>query len=160
MAEGRREQIKNILNDLAAGFSADYQLGREDRRNAFLRDRKLKGQTEESTKWDAMMGTHPAAFRVQEALGKLSPEKKQALQELDMGLRGSTAHKVGQFGGSIANDLTQDTTRGIYWLLNALQATGEVVNEQALSRIVPQLYEKSRVQSTDTPFTKKSGECS
>jgi hypothetical protein len=55
MAEGRREQIKNILNDLAAGFSADYQLGREDRRNAFLRDRKLKGQTEESTKWDAMM---------------------------------------------------------------------------------------------------------
>ena len=158
MAEGRREQIKNILNDLGAGFSADYQLGREDRRNAFLRDRKLKGQTEESTKWDAMMGTHPAAFRVQEALGKLSPEKKQALQELDMGLRGSTAHKVGQFGGSIANDLTQDTTRGIYWLLNALQATGEVINEQALSRIVPQLYEKSRVQSTDTPFTKKSGE--
>ena len=46
MAEGRREQIKNILNDLGTGFSADYQLGREDRRNAFLRDRKLKGQTE------------------------------------------------------------------------------------------------------------------
>ena len=158
MAEGRREQIKKILNDLGAGFSADYQLGREDRRNAFLRDRKLKGQTEEATKWDAMMGTHPAAFRIQEALGKLSPEKKQALQELDMGLRGSTAHKVGQFGGSIANDLTQDTTRGIYWLLNALQATGEVINEQTLSRIVPELYEKSRVQSTDTPFTKKSGE--
>ena len=44
MAEGRREQIKNILNDLGAGFSADYQLGREDRRNAFLRDRKLKGR--------------------------------------------------------------------------------------------------------------------
>ena len=158
MAEGRWKRIKNILNDLGAGFSADYQLGREDRRNANLRDRKLRGQTEESTKWDAMIGTHPAAFRIQEAFGKLSPEKTQALQELDMSLRGSTAHKVGQFGGSIANDLTQDTTRGIYWLLNALQATGEVINEQTLSRIVPQLYEKSRVQSTDIPFTKKSGE--
>jgi len=158
MAESRREKIQKVLRDLGEGFSADYQLGREDRRNAFLRDRKLKGQTEESTKWDAMMGTHPAAFRIQEARGKLSPEKQQALEELDMNLRGSTAHKVGQFGGSIANDLTQDTTRGIYWLLNALQATGEVINEQTLSRIVPQLYEKSRVQSTDIPFTVKAGE--
>ena len=72
MAEGRREKIKSILNDIGAGFSADYQLGREDRRNAFLRDRKLKGQTEESTKFDALMGTHPAAFRIQEALGKVA----------------------------------------------------------------------------------------
>ena len=157
MAENRLNKINKILNDIGKGFEADYQLGREDRRNAFLRDRKLKGQTEESTKGDAMMGTHPAAFRIQEAMGKLSPEKRQALEELDMSLRGSTAHKVGQFAGSIANDLTQDTTRGIYWLLNALQATGEVINEQTLSRIVPELYEKSSVQSKDLPFTIKSG---
>ena len=146
------QQIRNILNDFGEGFKDDYSIGREDRRNAMLRDRKLSGQTEESTKWDSLMGTHPAAFRLQELTGRLRPEKRQALEELDMQLKGSTARKSGQLVGSVANDLTQDTTRSVYWLLNALQATGEVINEQALSRVVPELYQKSRVQSAEIPF--------
>jgi len=153
MAKDRMQQIRNILSDFGEGFSDDYSLGREDRRNAMLRDRKLSGQTEESTKWDSLMGTHPAAFRLQELTGNLRPEKRQALEELDMQLKGSTARKSGQLVGSVANDLTQDTTRSVYWLLNALQATGEVINEQALSRVVPELYKKSRVQSSEIPFT-------
>ena len=153
MAKDRVQQIRNILRDFGEGFSDDYGQGREDRRNAFLRERKLSGQTEESTKWDSLMGTHPAAFRLQELTGNLKPEKRQALEELDMQLKGSTARKSGQLLGSVANDLTQDTTRSVYWLLNALQATGEVINEQALSRVVPELYKKSRVQSAEIPFT-------
>ena len=153
----RREQIRNILSDLGAGFKTDYELGREDRRNAFLRGRKLRGETEESTKWDAMVGTHPGINRIAEATGRISPEDAQALKELDMNLRGSTAHKVGQFVGSAANDLTQDATRSIYWLLNAAQATGEVINEKALARAVPQLYGKSPVQSTSVPYIKVDG---
>ena len=79
MAKDRMQQIRNILNDVGEGFKADYELGREDRRNAFLRGRKLKGETEESARIDALIGTHPASFRVQEALGKIKPEDKQAL---------------------------------------------------------------------------------
>ena len=158
MAKDRMQQIRNILSDVGEGFKADYELGREDRRNAFLRGRKLKGQTEESTKWDSMMGTHPGINRMKEAAGKLSAEDQQALRELDMNLRGSTAHKAGQFLGSAANDITQDATRSIYWLLNAAQATGEVINEKALAKAVPQLYGKSPVQSTDIPYTGKGSE--
>ena len=156
MAKDRMQQIRNILSDFGEGFSDDYGVGREDRRNAYLRDRKLSGQTEESTKWDSLMGTHPAAFRIQELTGRLRPEKRQALEELDMQLKGSAARKTGQLVGSAANDLTQDTTRSVYWLLNALQATGEVINEQALSRVVPELYKKSRVQSSEIPFKSTS----
>ena len=156
MAKDRIQQIRNILSDFGEGFSDDYGVGREDRRNAYLRDRKLSGQTEESTKWDSLMGTHPAAFRIQELTGRLRPEKRQALEELDMQLKGSAARKTGQLVGSAANDLTQDTTRSVYWLLNALQATGEVINEQALSRVVPELYKKSRVQSSEIPFKSTS----
>ena len=152
MAKDRVQQIRNILSDFGEGFSDSYGVGREDRRNAYLRDRKLSGQTEESTKMDSLMGTHPAAFRLQEITGRLRPEKRQALEEFDMQLKGSTARKGGQLTGDIANDLTQDTTRSVYWLLNALQATGEVINEQALSRVVPELYKKSRVQSSEIPF--------
>jgi hypothetical protein len=157
MAKDRMQQIRNILSDVGAGFKADYELGREDRRNAFLRGRKLRGETEESTKWDAMVGTHPGINRMSEALGKTDPADRQALQELDMNLRGSTAHKTGQFLGSAANDITQDATRSIYWLLNAAQATGEVINEKALAKFVPELYGKSSVQSINTPYTKVPG---
>jgi hypothetical protein len=153
----RMQQIRKILSDVGEGFKADYEIGREDRRNAFLRGRKLKGQTEESARIDALIGTHPANFRMKEALGKISPQDQQALRELDMQLRGSTAHKTGQFLGSIANDVTQDATRSVYWLLNAAQATGEVINEKLLAEVVPQLYQKSAVQSIDVPYKKVPG---
>ena len=154
MAKDRMQQIRNILSDVGEGFKTDYELGREDRRNAFLRGRKLKGETEESTRWQAMMGTHPGIYRMKEAAGNISPQDKQALRENNMDLRGSTAHKTGQFLGSAANDLTQDATRSIYWLLNAAQATGEVINESVLAKVVPQLYEKSLVQSKNIPYTR------
>ena len=157
MAKNRMQQIRNILSDVGEGFKADYELGREDRRNAFLRGRKLKGQTEESARIDALLGTHPGIYRMREAVGKISPEDKQALRELDMDLRGSAAHKTGQFLGSVSNDLTQDASRSIYWLLNAAQATGEVINEKLLAEVVPQLYQKTPVQSTAVPFRKVPG---
>lgn len=157
MAKDRMQQIRNILSDVGEGFRTDYELGREDRRNAFLRGRKLKGQTEESARIDALLGTHPGISRIKETVGQISPEDKQALRELDMDLRGSTAHKTGQLLGSAANDLTQDATRSIYWLINAAQATGEVINEKLLAEIVPQLYQKTPVQSTAVPFKKVPG---
>ena len=157
MAKDRMQQIRNILSDVGEGFTADYEIGREDRRNAFLRGRKLKGKTEESARIDALIGTHPANFRLREATGNISPQDQQALRELDMQLRGSNAHKTGQFLGSMANDVTQDATRSVYWLLNAAQATGEVINEKLLAELVPQLYQKSSVQSTDIPYKQIPG---
>ena len=34
MAKDRMQQIRNILSDVGEGFKTDYELGREDRRNA------------------------------------------------------------------------------------------------------------------------------
>ena len=62
-----------------------------------------------------------------------------------MDLRGSFAHKAGQFAGTAAADLTQDYSRSIWWLLNAMQATGEVINEEALNMAVPELRGASAV---------------
>ena len=140
MAKDRMQQIRNILSDVGEGFKADYELGREDRRNVYLRGRKLRGDTEESTRWDSMMGVHPGITRMQELAGTIDTAKAQALREHDMQLRGSAAHKTGQVLGSAANDLTQDATRSIYWLLNAAQATGEVINEKACTKYRYTLY--------------------
>lgn len=152
----RQEKIRQILSDIGQGFKADYELGKDDSTRMYYRTRNLQGLTDEAPKATNMMNTHQGIYRLREALGKLDPATIQALNERDMALRGSKAHKVGQFFGSAANDLTQDTSRGIYWLLNALQATGEVINESALAKAVPQLYEKSPVKSTRS-FVKESG---
>ena len=154
----RREQINNILKglnpldpkvrqDFGEGFKDDYGIGREDTTKMFYRQRELAGKQSEAPRWDNMMGNHPGIIRTKEALGKSSPELNQALQESNMNLRGSLAHKAGQMLGTAAGDLTQDRTRSIWWLLNALQATGEVINEKALSKAAPSLYGKTAVKN-------------
>ena len=141
----RMGKIRKILSDIGKGFKADYELGREDTTRMYYTERDFSGKADDAPRWENMMGTNPGIFRVKEALGKTAPAQRDALQHHDMHLRGSTAHKTGQFLGSAAADLTQDRTRGIYWLLNALQATGEVINESVLAKAAPTLYGTSAV---------------
>lgn len=141
----RRDQISKILSDLKQGFVEDYGIGKEDTTRMYYRQRDLEDAADDAPAFTNMINTHPGIFRVREALGKISPEAAQALQESNMNLRGTRAHKVGQIGGSLAADLTQDRSRSIYWLLNALQATGEVINESALAKAAPSLYKTSPV---------------
>lgn len=154
----RREKITNILKglnpldpkvrqDFSEGFSDDYGIGREDTTKMYYRQRELEKKQTEAPRWDSMMGNHPGIIRTKELFGKTTPEQNQALRESNMHLRGSVAHKGGQMLGTFAGDLTQDRTRSIYWLLNALQATGEVINEKALSKAAPSLYGKQPVMT-------------
>ena len=137
--------IKKNLRDVGKGFEADYGIGREDTQQMFYTKRELEGKQKEAPRWDTLMGTNPTFFRIKEALGKISPEERNALELHNMQLRDNTAHKIGQGLGTLAADVTQDRTRAVYWLLNALQATGEVINEKALAKAVPSLYERSPV---------------
>tara|TARA_B100001094_G_scaffold301093_1_gene327102 strand:- start:342 stop:1592 length:1251 start_codon:yes stop_codon:yes gene_type:complete len=148
----REELIRRIqqgVRDFGEGFKRDYEIGKEDTTKTYYRQRELENATDEAPKFDMMVNTHPGITRVREALGRvipavdLGPKAKQALQENDMQLSGSPMTQTGQFVGSAANDLTQDRSRSIYWLLNALQATGEVINEKALAKLVPELYGSS-----------------
>ena len=141
----RREQINSILSDLKKGFVEDYGIGKDDTTRMYYRQRDLENAADDAPAFTNMVNTHPGIFRIKEALGKISPEAAQSLAESNMNLRGSLPHKVGQIGGSLAADITQDRSRSIYWLLNALQATGEVINESALAKAVPSLYKTSPV---------------
>lgn len=153
----RMGKIRKILSDVGKGFKADYELGREDTTRMYYTERDLAEKADDAPRWENMMGTHPGMFRVKEALGKTTPAQRAALEEHEMQLRGSTAHKTGQFLGSAAADLTQDRTRGIYWLLNALQATGEVINESVLAKVAPTLYKTAPVYHPTRMIKKKEG---
>ena len=154
----RREQITNILKglnpldpkvreDFGEGFKDDFSIGREDTTKMFYRQRELEGNQTEAPRWDSMMGNHPGIIRTKELFGKTTPEQNQALKESKMNLRGTPAHKAGQMLGTAAGDVTQDRSRSIWWLLNALQATGEVINEKALAKAAPSLYGKTAVKT-------------
>ena len=161
MADPRHQRILNILSDInplkeenrknfAQGFKDDYSIGREDMQAAFYRRRHLEGEGKEAPRISSLSGTHPGLTRLQEMTGKISPQKKQALEEADLQLRTDKplAHQGGQLVGTLAADLTQDSSRSVYWLLNALQATGDVINESLLAHKTigtPELWKKTPV---------------
>ena len=161
MAGDRQRRIMNILTELnplneenrqnfAQGFKDDYSIGREDMQQAFYRKRHLEGKGKEAPRISSLGGTHLGITRLQELTGKIKPDKLQALQEADLQLRRDKpiSRQAGQLFGTLANDLTQDTSRGVYWLLNALQATGDVLNEALLANKhvgTPELWGKTPV---------------
>ena len=139
-SSGRRgflDRAGKVSKDFIEGFKHDYSIGGEDNRRAMHRTRELEGKTAEGPKIELMTGSYPLGYRTREILGTASPEGLQARKEADMSLLGDRgrAFQAGQLGGTIAADLTQDTSRRFYWLLNALQATGEVINESVLAAI-------------------------
>lgn len=144
----RLQRIKNILSEFGEGFANDYGKGREDEQMGFYRARELQGKQKEAPRMTSMLATNPTIYRTREALGMADPNYVQARKELDMGMMDTGAKRFGQRVGTVASDLTQDTTRSVYWLLNALQAAGNVVNEAVLAKANPNLYGKSVVTNT------------
>lgn len=157
MAKDRMKQAREFLEEFGKGFKADYEIGREDATKMYYRTRELENNQEDAPRATNLINTHMGINRAQQALGLMGDEKIEALNEADMGLRGSRAHQIGQFAGSAAADLTQDTTRSVWWLINAAQAVAEIANEQVLAKAVPELYGKSPVLSQKS-FTKESGQ--
>ena len=142
--------IRRMIRDAREGFIADYEIDRADRNKNFYEIRDRQNKNPNAPKITAMLGTHPAQYRMAELTGKIDPHTKEVLRANKMDLRGSRSHKVGQILGSMAADITQDNTRSIYWLLNAAQATGEVINEATLAKVNPALYGRTDVTSNLT----------
>ena len=150
---GRFAGLLKQLGEVKEGFKHDYAIGGEDARKGMYRERELQNEQSEGPKWDQMTAAYPLGQRIRELTNTATPEGVQARQEMDLGLKKdrSKAYQTGQVLGSVGADLTQDSTRRFYWLLNALQASGEVINEKVLkaansaSKIAPDLYGKTDV---------------
>ena len=126
------EQL-SILDRLKAGFKDRYSEGREDYRQAYYAARELQGKDPEDVRIRTTLATNPTQVMVQDLLGRSEPIYRGQRAERGMALSDDTATRIGQIGGTIANDLTQDHSRGLWWLLNAPQAAGNVINEYVLS---------------------------
>ena len=138
---------QETLNRILAGFKDAYGEGRSDFSDAYKDAREKKNLGREGTRIDHLFGTNPTFVRARELLGIANDEDVKERNKRNLGLSNDRAKRVGQVMGTIGADLTQDHTRGVYWLLNAAQATGNVINEEILSKVRPDLYESVKVKN-------------
>ena len=134
------QEFQEMLGRAKAGFKDRYGEGREDYRQAYYAAREMQGLDPEDARIKTTLATNPTFVAARDLLNKSEPIYKGQREERGMGLSTDTPTRIGQVGGTLANDLTQDNTRTLWWLLNAPQATGNVVNEYALSKAQPNLF--------------------
>ena len=142
-----------------------YGEGREEWAKAYREGRKAAGQSENAPRWDEMTGAYRTGIRAKEAIQDLlqrpltKKEKDNRLirQDLGIGAKSGLGPRSGQLLGTVAADITGDDTRSFYWLLNAAQATANVIAEKAMGAANPRLYGKSPVinPGTQKPYTVK-----
>ena len=167
MVTPRPNKVINPRNDPNRGFWDAFGdaagEGREDWSRQFRANRRSAGLDENAPRWDEMMGSHPTGIRLAEVIHAArakrnsdyanSQKAKQMEQEMlnraDLGIgreNSGNGRQAGQLLGTLTNDVINDTSRGIYWLLNAMQATTNVIGESTLGRANPQLYGRHAIQ--------------
>ena len=142
MADNR---LQSVLRNLSESFQGAFTEDRQDWDRAYREERILKGQTEDAPRFSQMSATYPTSVRIRENLGLANPEAISARQSMNMGLEEGPTRRAGQMLGTLAQDVVQDKGRSFYWLLNAIQATGGVIAEETIGRLVPELYKQSPV---------------
>jgi len=123
--------------------------GREDYSQAYYESRDKKGKDINATRISHMLGTNPTFFRLREALGLANEIDVEVRRSKGLGLSNDRATRVGQAIGTIGNDLTQDHSRGAWWLLNAPQAVGNIATEEILNTVNPDLFAAEEITTAD-----------
>ena len=129
-------------------FRDAYGEGREEWAKAYREGRQASGVSEDAPRINEMTGAYPTGIRFKEAFqditgAKLKPKESRARMirdDLGIGAEKTRRDRAGQLLGTVAKDITQDDTRGFYWLLNAAQAVGNVGAEYGLAKANPKLY--------------------
>ena len=143
------EELIQQVRVARSAFNEEIGYGADDQAKMFYKVRDEQGLDDDAPRMDKTMGEHPLVYRIRENLGIADKDAVEAREKLGMGLKQTPAGRVGQLGGALVADLIQDKSRSIWWLLNAAQAAGNVVNDYGLKKANPSLY-----GSTDlnTPF--------
>ena len=128
------------FDEFKEGVALDYGVGRDDRAKMHYAERELKGLDDDSPRLVNMAATHPVSYRARELAGLADKEAVRARTEMGIGPLPTKAGQVGQLVGSMGADLTQDISRNWWWLFNAAQATGNVINESTIGQVNPDLY--------------------
>lgn len=141
----RLQQALDFLGRAKAGAKKEFELGKEDHRMIMRRAREESGLEQDGPMFNDMMGSNRTATLFNELIGRADPNYVKARQKAGMGLSDDNATRLGQIAGVLASDIVQDRGRSIWWLLNAPQATTQVIQDAALKSQAPQLWRSKPV---------------
>ena len=102
-------------------------------------DEKLGDKAIEPTRLQSTLGTNRTLTAARELLGMSDPDHLKALKSMGMNLSNDGYTRAGQMLGIIGADLTQDTSRAFWWLINAPQAVANIANESLIHMANPKL---------------------
>lgn len=121
-------------------FSEEVGRGPDEQAKMFYKTRELQGLDDDAPRMDKTLGEHPLLYRIRENLGIADSDAVAARKELGMEMKQSPAGRAGQLTGALGADLIQDKSRNIWWLLNAAQASANVLNDYAIKKANPELF--------------------
>ena len=130
--------------DLQQATSTEFGVGQDENRAALFDARESQNLSTEAPRGRQMAGSYRTGQALKASLGfEESQPFKDARATHNIGFDVSTpGKKVGTVLGALGSDVVQDSSRRWYWLLNAAQATGDVITEEAVARARPDLYER------------------
>ena len=140
------------FQDIVDATLREFGVGQDENRRAQFEARDDKGLATEGPRFNQMVGSYRTGQAVKAALGvKEDPDFAKSRRELDIDFDVSTPEKrIGTVLGALAADGIQDSTRRFYWLLNAAQATGDMIAEEAIARARPDLYATKSIERERT----------
>jgi hypothetical protein len=141
----------SFFDDLREATAREYQVGSEENREAMMDARKAKKLSPDGPRARNMLGAYRTPQAIRAVLG-LPLDKDYTKAREDVGIPfdvSSKGKRAGTLLGSLGADLTQDGLRRIYWLLNAAQATGDIISEEVIARNRRDLYALGKPQRTN-----------
>ena len=155
---GAISDILSALDRARKGAAQAFGEGREDHRQAARRAREDRGEEIEGTKIGQMMSSNRTATLLRELIGRANKDDIAMREKMGLGLSDDRATRTGQILGTLAGDIVQDRGRELWWLINAPQATANIIQEVALKRAAPDLYKAKPVRDAKgNPVTSLKG---
>jgi hypothetical protein len=150
--------IKEISNARKA-FALEIGLGPDDQAAMNFKIREERGQDRDAPRPEKMVAENPLFFRPREMMGVADPVAERVRAEMGAGRVKGIGGNIGHIGGAIGGDLIQDRARAVWWLLNAPQAAGNVMNEVAVGMANKDLFrqEPLHIDFNDLRKMEKAG---
>ena len=98
------------------------------------------------SRFSKMMAEHPTIATLQDLFEKGDADLRNERKARGMGLSDDNVTRTGQVTGRVAQDIVRDSSRSVWWLLNAPQAVVDVAAEELIRRANPDLKSESVVR--------------
>lgn len=143
-----------FLGRVRGGAEEAFGHGREDFREALKRGYAAEGRETDGSRLNQMMGSNRTVTMMRDLMGKSKPAHVKARNDMGLGLSEDRATKIGQILGTLGADVVQDRAREFWWLVNAPQASANIVQELLNHKYAPGLYAADIVKDVDgAPIT-------